>query len=350
MTRPLLSVIVPTYGRWQDIGPLLDSVLAQDFDDWECVIAEDASPNQERLRTIVAGYTARTNGRVRFQGNATTLGYDANFRQLVALAQGEFLFVMGDDDFVAPGAFAAAARTIRKYPNLGAILRAFAVFQGTPDHIVQVNRYYPGECVFPAGPKAIVACYRRFVAMSGIVLHRDLAQSVATDRWDGSLFYQQWLAANILLTRDAVYIPDLMAYFRRGGTPIFGTAAAERALFTPGVQPPDTDLRMTGALMAIARAVDTERNVRIAGQIERDYANYSYHTLAHQAHEPWPVFKKFYKDLGRLGFDKYAAYHAWFWAIAIFGAKNVDRGIQFIRRMLGYTPNLSSFAKPASGT
>jgi len=346
MSRPLLSVIIPTYGRWQHIGPLLDSVLSQNFDDWECVIAEDASPNQEQIRAIANDYAARTNGRVRFHANAKTLGYDGNFRQLVELARGEFLFVMGDDDFVAPGAFEAAARTIRKYPNLGAILRAFALFDGTPEHIVQINRYYPHECVFPAGPRAIVACYRRFVAMSGIVLHRDLSQAVATDRWDGSLFYQQWLAANILATRDAVYIPDLMAYFRRGGTPIFGTAESERKLFTPGVQPPDTDLRMTSALMAIARAVDEERGVRIARQIERDYANYSYHTLAHQAHVPWPVFKKFYKDLGAIGFNKYPAYHAWFWAIALLGAKNVDRVIQRIRRILGHTPNLSAFVKP----
>lgn len=346
MTRPLLSVIVPTYGRWQHIGPLLDSIIAQEFGDWECVIAEDGSPNQERIREISAAYAARTEGKLRFYANPRTLGYDANFRQLVELAKGRFLFVMGDDDFVAPGAFSAAARTIAKYPNMGVLLRAFAVFEGTPDNIVQVNRYYSRECVLPAGPRAIVACYRRLVAMSGIVMDRDMAQAVATDRWDGTLFYQQWLAANILVERDAVYVPDLMALFRRGGTPIFGTAERERDLFTPGVQPPATDLRMTAGLMAIARAVEAERGVRIAREIERDYANYSYHTLAHQAHVPRAEFRQFYKALGAQGFSKYPTYHAWYWAISLFGAKNVDRVIQLVRRTLGHTPNLSRFARP----
>ncbi len=349
MTRPLLSVIVPTYGRWQDIGPLLDSILAQDFDDWECVIAEDASPNQDRVRGVVAEYAARVPGRIRFEANRETLGYDGNFRKLVALARGRFLFVMGDDDFVVPGAFTAVARAIEKHPNLGAVLRAFAVFQGTPDNIVQTNRYYAHERVFPAGPQAIVACFRRYVAMSGIVLNRDLAQACATDRWDGTVFYQQWLAGNVLAKKDAVYIPDLLALFRRGAPAIFGAAKAEQGKFIPGAQPPDTDLRMIRALMDIARAVERECHVPVAAAIERDFANYIYPTLAHQAHEPWPVFHEFYKDLGALGFAKYPQFHLWFWAIAIFGARNVNRGIQLIRRVLGHTPNLTRSAR-ASGT
>lgn len=345
MTPPLLSVIIPTYGRWKDIGPLLDSVMAQEMDDWECVVCEDASANRVLVRDVVTTYAERTEGKIRFFENEETLGYDGNFRRLVGLACGRFLFVMGEDDFVAPGAFHVVASAARRYPNLGAILRAFAVFVGSPDHIVQVNRYYPAECHFPAGPQAIVACFRRFVAMSGIVLDRELAQQAATDRWDGTVFYQQWLAGYILARKDAVYLPELLAYFRRGGVPGFGQAKAEQGKFTPGVQPPDTDLRMVGALLDIARAVEMECHVQVAAAIERDFANYIYHTLAHQAHEPWPVFHQFYKDLGRLGFSKYPQYHAWFWAITLLGVPNVNRVIQAIRRVLGHTPNLTSFAK-----
>ncbi|HEU4990666.1 MAG TPA: glycosyltransferase family 2 protein [Gemmatimonadaceae bacterium] len=345
MNRPLLSVIVPTYGRWQHIGPLLDSILAQDFDDWECVVAEDGSPNQEQVRAEVAARAERANGRIRFEPNPKTLGYDANFRRLIELARGRFVFVMGDDDFVAPGAFRAVAGAIERYPNIGMVLRAFAWFRDTPDNVIQISRYYPRETFFPAGPKAIVACYRRAVVMSGLVLDRDLAQSFATDRWDGTVFYQQWLVANILVTKDAVYLPQLLAYFRRGGTPIFGTAEKEKGLYTPGVQPPDTDLRMNQSLLSIARAVEQERGVPIAAAIERDFAHYIYHTLAHQAHVPRREFKEFYKALGKQGLNKYPSYHAWYWAIRIFGADNLDRLFQLVRRVLGHTPNLSAFTR-----
>src|SRR6185295_17018977 len=161
----------------------------------------------------------------------------------IELARGRYVFVMGDDDFVAPGAFAAVADAISRHPDLGMILRAFAYFRETPtpENIFQINRFYPDERVFAAGQDAIVACYRRLISMSGLVFDRDLSATFATDRWDGSLFYQNWLAANILVTRPAVYIPQLLAYFRRGAPAIFGNAKAEQGLYTPGKQPPDTD-------------------------------------------------------------------------------------------------------------
>ena len=344
MDRPLISVICPAYDRPQHVGPLLDSVLAQDYDDWECVVTDDCSPSRESTKAILDAYS-RKDSRIRGYVNDENLGYDGAFRRLIELARGRYLFVMGDDDFVAPGALRAVAEAIARHPNLGVILRAFAFFRDTPDNILQVNRYYPEETVFPAGQRAIVACYRRLVGMSGLVFDRDRAFALATDRWDGTLFYQHWLAANILVEKDAVYIPHILAYFRRGGTPLFGRAKAERGKYTPGIQPPDTDLKMLTSLMAIAEAVERDRGVEIAELIRRDHGNYMYPTFAHQADQPWAVFYKFYKDLGRLGFARYPLFHFWFWSVAIVGQRRVDRALQFVRRTLGHTPNISRFAR-----
>lgn len=350
MSRPLLSVIVPTYGRVEHVGPLIDSVLAQDFDDWEFVIAEDCSPRREEVRAVVGKYVQSVGSRIRYHQNEETLGYDANFRRLVDLACGAFIFVMGDDDRVAPGAFRAVADAVKRYPNLGVIIRAYAVFLGTPDNVLKTIRYWPEECVFPAGPRAIVAAHRRLVAMAGIVMHRDSAHHFADERFDGSLFYQQWLAANILVERDAVYLPTLLAYFRHLSQGVFGTAKRERGLYLPGVQPPDMDLKMVASLLGIAETVERERGVAIVKHIRRDFANHMYPTIAHQAHQRWPVFFKFYRDLGRQGFNRYPQYHFWFWAVAIVGPGSLSWLFQAIRRILGYSPNLTRFARPSQAT
>lgn len=43
--KPQISVIVPVYKAEKYLSKLLDSILAQSFTDWECIIVNDASPD-----------------------------------------------------------------------------------------------------------------------------------------------------------------------------------------------------------------------------------------------------------------------------------------------------------------
>jgi hypothetical protein len=143
-----------------------------------------------------------------------------------------------------------------------------------------------------------------------------------------------------------VYLPTLLAYFRSNSQSVFGTAKRERDLYTPGRQPPDMDLKMVASLMRIAETVQRERHVDIVEHVRRDFANHMYPTIARQAQQPWPVFYQFYRDLGRQGFSRYPQYHAWFWAVAIFGPDALQWTFQQIRRVFGYSPNLTRFTQP----
>ena len=98
-------------------------------------------------------------------------------------------------------------------------------------NLIVVMSHTGGALPYQAG-----RLYRRLVGMSGLVLDRDASLALETNRWDGTLFYQHWLAANILVEKDAVYLPPFWPIFRRGGTPLFGRAKAEQGLYMPGVQ------------------------------------------------------------------------------------------------------------------
>lgn len=43
METPLISIIIPTYNRAHLIGETLDSVLAQTYQNWECIVVDDGS-------------------------------------------------------------------------------------------------------------------------------------------------------------------------------------------------------------------------------------------------------------------------------------------------------------------
>lgn len=345
MSRPLLSVVIPSYNRPAQLAELLESVITQEFDSWECVVTEDRAPRRDEVIAVLESFGARSAGRIRHHLNEVNLGYDGSVRRLIELARGEFVFIMGDDDLVAPGALQVVAEAIRRHPRVGVLRGTFATFRGTPDTIDQVSRYYRDEIVIPAGEAAVVAAYRRLVVMSGVVIHRDSAAAFATTRWDGTLFYQHWVAANVLVERDALFHPAILAHFRLGGVPLFGGAAAEQGLYTPGAQPPSMDVRMVASLLRIAEGVEQERGLAVAAAVRRDLGTYMYPTLRRHAHEPWRVFFRFYRDLWRLGFGSNPFFHLWFWSLATVGAARLDAALRVVRRVLGHTPDLSRLTR-----
>ncbi|RXP52577.1 glycosyltransferase family 2 protein [Lutibacter sp. HS1-25] len=50
MNTPLVSIIIPTYNRAHLIGETLDSIIAQTYTNWECIVVDDGSTdNTEQL-------------------------------------------------------------------------------------------------------------------------------------------------------------------------------------------------------------------------------------------------------------------------------------------------------------
>lgn len=57
MNKPLVSIIIPTYNRAYLIKETLDSVLAQTYSNWECIIVDDGS--SDNTDEVVGGYLLR---------------------------------------------------------------------------------------------------------------------------------------------------------------------------------------------------------------------------------------------------------------------------------------------------
>jgi len=105
ITKPLLTIAIPTYGRAKYLKELL-SVLADQLKDEphvELIISDNASPDETRLvvQDFVDGGL-----RVRYICNAENVGSDANFLQCFEQARGKYFWLFSDDDLIVPGALA----------------------------------------------------------------------------------------------------------------------------------------------------------------------------------------------------------------------------------------------------
>lgn len=55
--QPLVSIIIPTYERAHLIGETLDSVLAQTYQNWECIVVDDGST--DHTKEVMHGYCSK---------------------------------------------------------------------------------------------------------------------------------------------------------------------------------------------------------------------------------------------------------------------------------------------------
>ena len=95
---PHFSIVIPAYNRAHFLGECLDSVLAQTFADWECLVVDDGST--DGTRDMVAGYVAR-DARFRYQWQENG-GASAARNTGMALAQGTWIAFLDSDDSYLP--------------------------------------------------------------------------------------------------------------------------------------------------------------------------------------------------------------------------------------------------------
>ncbi len=336
---PLFSACIPAYNRAAVLPDLLDSILAQDFDDYEIVICDDRSREREEIRSVVDRYRTRTD-RIRYYENSENLGFDGNIREVVTRASGEYVLFMGNDDLMCPGALRRMAAVVQQYPNVGVVLRSYAAFLGTPENIVRTARYFEGEKFFPAGVETAATFFRRCVVIPGVVVHRASAIAVATNRFDGSTLYQIYIVASVLLERNGVSVPEIVTLYRDAGVPEFGNSPAERGRFVPNTHTIESSLTFMRGMLEIAAYIEKARGVRIYKPIVRDIANYSYPIIAMHTDKGLRHFTRYAYSLARMGFWRSPLFFVYCVLLLIFGQRLIDRLIERVKRLVGHTPVL----------
>lgn len=99
--NPVLSVIVPVYKVENFIGRCLNSIIAQTFTDWECIIVDDGSPdNCGKICDEYAQHDARI--KVIHQKNG---GLSAARNKGMEFVRGKFLTFIDSDDIIEPDTF-----------------------------------------------------------------------------------------------------------------------------------------------------------------------------------------------------------------------------------------------------
>jgi hypothetical protein len=171
-----------------------------------------------------------------------------------------------------------------------------------------------------------------------MVYKRDSANIYSTSRFDGTLLYQLHLAGRILMRESGLYLNRILSHHRLGGIPDFGVSAAEKDLFVPKNQTPESSIHFIRGMLIIAYSLDEESTTKVGHRILRDIANYSYPILSIQADRSFRVFVIYIWQLMKLGFWRAPLFYIYAVGLILLGRKNCDRLIGCLKKLLGRSP------------
>lgn len=144
----LLTIAIPTYKSEDTLMRLLASICNQsgnpEFQEIEVVVS-DNDPDSQVYSTIIEKFVG-SNLEVKYHRNQVNLGYDGNLTQLVAMARGQYIKFIADDDTL--GAF-----FIKNHLNL---------LSGTnPDIVVNEFQAYKGNSL-PFTDESLVSDFETY--------------------------------------------------------------------------------------------------------------------------------------------------------------------------------------------
>lgn len=115
--QPLVTVLVPTYNRALYLKESIDSILVQDYPNFEILVLDNNST--DNTSAIVSTYN---DTRIKYVKNSRNLGIIGNHNEGLRLARGEFIHLFSDDDLMAShDNLSSKVDIMMKYPAVGVV-------------------------------------------------------------------------------------------------------------------------------------------------------------------------------------------------------------------------------------
>lgn len=111
---PKFSIVIPTYNAEEYLSACLDSLIQQNFNDWEAIVVIDASPDASLK---IAQHYAAHDSRINIIDLSQNMGLHLARKAGVEHIRGDYALFLDADDEFAPGFLSGLASYIDNHPS-----------------------------------------------------------------------------------------------------------------------------------------------------------------------------------------------------------------------------------------
>ena len=220
--QPLISVIMPVYNVSADLlTRAVESVIAQSYPKWELCVVDDCS-SQPHIRPLLKRL-AQLDNRIRVAFAEQNRGIAVTSNKCLAMARGDFVVFLDNDDELAPHALFSLAELLSRHPDADLVY-------SDEDKIAPGNTreqpFFKPDFSYDMLLSINYICHM-------LALRRSLVEAIGGFRegYDGAQDYDLVLRAVERTRRNRIHhIPDILYHWR-----ITEGSTAANYLNKPGV-------------------------------------------------------------------------------------------------------------------
>ncbi len=268
-----ISVGIPAYSRCCELQELLESIFNQTVLPAEITICEDNSAERVSIRSIVEKWRERFIAEscvVNYQENERNLGYDENLRKVIAVSRSPWVMLLGNDDLLLERCVETAERFLLANEKVTVVSRSFVRFYKDIKKPIGVSSISSKDTVFTSDNSSPKMIFRSCGFVGGLIVAREWAAKIATDRYDGTLYYQIYLASVCFCESGIGYIAEPIVGGRGGNPPLFGSAKMEKEIHVPGSYTPKGRAKMWASVLKIADDVGGRYGIDLCASIKTE--------------------------------------------------------------------------------
>lgn len=195
-SRPLLSICISTYNRaeWLSVSlKNLARLLPNPRTEIEIVVCDNTST--DHTPDVVKPYLQRDD--FRYYRNPENVGMLGNLRVTAHHANGQYIWILGDDDIVKPGSIEKVLQVIQKNPDTALIYLNYAyTHKDNPNAVIDLDKFLndstpvvtPNEDIKGLVKDICTESENFFTAIYCLVFRRDHALRAYSQNTDGRPF------------------------------------------------------------------------------------------------------------------------------------------------------------------
>ena len=212
----MISIVMTTCNGEKYLKEQIDSMLEQNFSDFELIICDDCSTDS--TYSILKEYDQKDN-RIKLHFNKTNLGFKKNFEQALHFCSGEFVAFADQDDVWTKNHLEALLSCIGEHD----IACSNSVL--VDENLESLNTDMKTVCHFTSIPKDKAELFfyflfgNNFVQGTASLMKRDfLLKCLPIPEF--VMFHDYWFGINAAVCNGLIYLEDSTLFYRQHGNNI----------------------------------------------------------------------------------------------------------------------------------